>query len=299
MSCKPKEAKVDAIFVGPQTVCAQLSNRETRCDGAMTNETTQRFKENAFEPEPGLFGVSSIALGNNDGCALNVGIVSCFGFHFGGSPGAPRAVMTDVDMLASVGDFFCVRSGATREGKCFAPPSTPNDALVHAHVSDVIALAAGGGSACFVSRDETAHCFFTTEGVTLEHVTKVATWNDRACGIRANGDVECAIKTDVLGGKAKGVVARGAKDITLDANGMCILQHSGTLACEEQGALTPIQGVFSVKMLAAAGADRCFVNADHVAFCWGKNEFSEFGTKSAVARDVPAPIFFPEKLDPK
>jgi hypothetical protein len=256
---RKKEAKVDHVFVGPTAVCVELQGGEVRCAGTGGG---LGLNGAGFRTVASLRRAAKVWLGDEDGCAeLKIdgtleAEVRCFGPHFA-SIDAPKVVYKQV-----LDDAF--RS------------SPPNDSHVNARA----------GTSCEVAK-KVARCHGPLEGLTIDDVSTIAFSGDRACGLRANGDVACIR----AGAKVQDpLLTVSATDVALSTRGLCVLHKTGEVSCEDNGKLALLSGVYSVKQLAAAGGTTCFLKDEGVTFCWGDNANGELGLPGR--RDVPTALFF-------
>lgn len=106
---------------------------------------------------------------------------------------------------------------------------------------------------------------------------RISTRNS-SCAIRAAGEVWCWAPT-VTPTRVPGI--DDAIEVSMMADGLCVLRRSGVVACGAPGSLTPIAGLSPVRI--SAGTFRvCAVDAlGHVA-CWGQR----FGSADVDATPV-------------
>jgi hypothetical protein len=284
---KPKEAKVEAVFVGKNAVCARVAGGSVRCagpGGGVLSEPGQGFRE-----VPALKGATQIALSESSGCAQVPHGLSCFGPPFRATIAAPAifdAQSLPVAQLAATDAAVCV-ADPSASVRCFDASGK-----LGAQVYRGTSVAAGGGALCVLGNDGLVACHGTLEGVSLSGVapgvaSALAVSSTRVCGIGGDGAVVCARKSG-----AEPAMRVGAAEIALQGDTLCVTHKNKTLSCEDHGVLRPVSGVFAVKGLSGGGGNACFVGQEQVAFCWGDNAHAELGTQQPGPREVPAALFF-------
>ncbi len=285
--CKrPKEAKVEAVFVGKGATCVRLAGGSVRCagpGGGVHGEVGAGFRE-----IPILKDATSIALAETSGCAVVPPRLLCFGAPFRATIESPAffdASVLSASSVVAMDDAVCVHESGLRL-RCF-------DATGHAGpelLTTKRAPAAGAGSACGVGEDAAAHCIGELAGVTVKAstpITSLAVRAGRVCGITSDASVVCATKSG-----AEPPRPVNAEAIAFQGNSLCVAHKNKTLSCEEHGELRPVSGVFAVTSLSGAGGNACFVGQEQVVFCWGENARGELGTAEKGLREVPSAIFF-------
>jgi hypothetical protein len=188
-------------------------------------------------PTDPLHGVN---LGNRGGCGLTAsGAVRCWGTI----PEAPSGVyqaVSDHCRLSFAGIIECNASPA------------PSGAFRQ--------LFSGGA----IRSDGSVYFYSGRPAAPVEPLHKIASANDFACGIRADGTVTCWADSELA------VPAGTFTEIATGAGYACAIRTDGTLSCWTAGAYdvpTPPAGTFTVLDVETFTA--CGIRSDQNLACWG------------------------------
>lgn len=252
----------------------------------------------ATAPDAGPNALIDLAMAN-DTCALRAdGAVLCWG-GWGATGldlraravavGASRACVIDADGLAR-----CDVDGAVRAS--FSVVEGPRD---------VVGLALGGFTACFVARGGAVWCGRANERVAvarapaLDNTRDISVGWGFACGLRGEGEVWCWSTEGAQPSAhlpADGTprrVATGARAVAVGASVACILDATGAVACWPQADLsvppTAVPGMTGVTRVAAGYGLACALRADG-AWCWGINGYGQRGVGDTAERAEPTRV---------
>jgi alpha-tubulin suppressor-like RCC1 family protein len=256
-------AGATAIAVNRAQACALLGDGSVSCWGLLWSSCSAGncTATNTTSPTTvaGLTGATSISVGYDASCALLAsGTVSCWGSNESGELGA------------DAGGFST--TPVTIQG-----------------LTGVTALAVGDISACALVSDGSVHCWgnnqygalgngTTTNSstpVTVSGVagaTAIATSADHACALLSGGSVAC------WGFNLDGQLGNGT------------VSSVGSTPCECIPTPVPVSGLEGAVAISAGFNDSCALASDGTAYCWGDNEYGQFGDGTTTSSPTPVAV---------
>jgi alpha-tubulin suppressor-like RCC1 family protein len=256
-----------------------------------------------------LGDVTDLAVAKTHACALTPGgALACWGSAEGGRLGSQREpsktaveLVADVDAFAaepSVAPTFAPAAGGARA-------STPSFAMGDRHVCGVVE---GGRVLCFgdgqsgqlgTGSTESTRTAAPRPVVGITDAIQVAAGIDRACALRANGEVACwgrlaRDRSSSLPVPIAGV--DGAVEIAVggSARGMhlCARRADGHVACLGPGESAPVEisGLDDAAQIAVGLDAACVRRATGAVSCWGSAAEGQLGHGRAQAAAAPVEV---------
>jgi len=284
------------LAVGWNHSCAVLSDSTVKCWGhgdyqeLVADFPVATYYYNPVTPSFPL-GVSAIALGGSDSCAvLTDGTVRCWLLGID-SPSQAVSGLSGVSAIAAGGGHVCSvvaggsvkcwganGSGQLGDGTPVEYTSTP---VSVSGLSGVIAIAAGGAHSCAVVAGGSVKCWGANthgqlgNGSTTNSFTPVSVSGlSGAVAISASGDQTCVL---VAGGSVK----------CWGANGSGQLGDNTTT-----DRLTPVSvsGLSGSVSIATGDSHSCASVSDGSVKCWGANGFRQLGDNTTTDRLTPVTV---------
>jgi alpha-tubulin suppressor-like RCC1 family protein len=321
-----------AISAGDHHTCAVLAGGGARCWGQNqeaqlgigSNDTPQYcplsdviYASCVMQPmdvSKLAEGVSSIATGLSDACAIQSGVAKCWGDNGDGQVG------DDV----TVGPQECIGG----ERCAFRP--TPVTGIS----GSVARITLGAGFVCAVTTGGAAKCWGLNsdgelgDGTTHDRtrpvgvfglstgVADISAGTDHACartnggaadcwGSNAHGQLGDGTTTDEHKPAAVLGLSSGVAAVATGAGHSCALSTAGAVECwgrNSKGELgdgttmdrttpVPVSGLSSgIAAISASGQDTCALTTTGAVKCWGDNSNGQLGDGTAVSKSVPTAV---------
>ncbi len=269
----------------------------------------------------GLAGVTAIATGANETCAIHSGgNLSCWGNTSNTLPVAV-AGFTGVKAVASGGAHKCFISdtntvwcsgnnsaGQLGDGST-TPSATPVVVIAAGNGTNLTAIAvtAGQSHTCSLSANGSVLCWgaitATNTAVPVPGVStavELAAGDGAPCFVLADGTVQCWSGQSAVPQTVAGL--SGVTGLTIGSQHQCAIVAAGGVKCWGTGLMgngnvsetqpTPqlVQGLSGVIALAAGFQHTCALRSNHALICWGSNDEGQLGTGDRVPRTTPEAV---------
>ena len=307
--------------------CAIKSDVTLNCWGYNSSAQLGSGDRNSYwtpNPVAGLTGVTAVATGSNDTCAIHGGgNLSCWGntsvllpAAVAGYTGVQAVAVgaTHKCFITSAGNVRCAGNNSAGQLGDGTGTSNPAPVLViaaanGANIGNVVALAAGANHTCALITGGNVLCWGavtqSNSAVPMPAVSTavaLAAGEGAPCVLLADGTVQCW--AGAAAGTPPQTVAglSGVTSLAIGSQHACAVLGDTRVKCWGTGLMgngnvsetqpTPqfVGGLTGVRALAAGFQHTCALRNDRSMVCWGSNNEGQLGTGDTASRTTPSAV---------
>ncbi len=304
--------KAISVSLGGDTTCVALATGAVNCWGAGTNGQLGNggTANSAFAVTTSTTLAASVTVGNTHACALaGNGQIACWGFNNLGQLGNGNTTQSPTPVGAST------LAGPEGNSQVAGGHDSTCTRLTFGQVACWGENSSGQvGDNTFANRGYPNTHVLIASLASLSDVKEIAVGGFHACGLRADGSVNCWGKNSLgqLGdntttNRPTTIVVSGLTSVSQIAAGdnhTCALISDGTIKCWGQGTSgqlgngvfanspvpVPVTGITTAVRITAEGNASCAILATGTASCWGANGTGGLGNGAMASLSMPAAV---------